>query len=207
MPIYIVRHAQTHGNVARRLQGSSSASTGLTEHGRQEAEALAAHLKQANPAFASLYSSDAVRARQTATILGEALALPIKFSAALREINCGEWEDKSQDELSQLYPDAWRHWQDDPLTFYFPQGENLVDVQRRVGSFFDELHRENWGNLLLVSHSATISALMAHVHGWDLLEAWLSGRAMHRNTAFSVLTFGEFRGKLMRSEIALTDHL
>ena len=89
MQIYIVRHAQTHGNVSRRLQGSGSASTTLTEHGRQEAEALAAYLKD-GPTFAALHSSDAVRAQQTATILGEALALPIKFSAALREIDCGE---------------------------------------------------------------------------------------------------------------------
>lgn len=206
MQIYVVRHAQTHGNVDRRLQGSGSASSGLTEHGRQEAKALAAYLKQANPAFTSLYSSDAVRARQTATILGEALALPIKFSAALREIDCGEWEGRSQDE-SQFYPDAWRHWQNDPVTFCFPQGENLVDVQRRVGWFFDELCQGNQDNLLLVSHSATISALMAHVHGWDLLEAWLSGRAIHRNTAFSVLTFDEASRELIRSEIALTDHL
>ena len=86
-----------------------------------------------------------------------------------------------------------------------------MDVQRRVGSFFDKLHlernRENRANVLLVSHSATISALMAHVHRWDLLEAWLSGRAIHRNTASSVLTFDKNSGGLIRSEIASTVHL
>lgn len=208
MQIYIVRHAQTKSNLTRRLQGSGSASTELTLEGHQEAQALATYLKQGGATFEAIYSSDATRAQQTATTLGAALVLPVKLEPSLREIDCGVWEDKSHDELTQLYPEEWGRWRSDPLAFRFPQGEGLLDVQRRVGTFFDNVvlsHAPR--NVLLVSHSATISALMAYVHGWDLLEAWLEGRAIHRNTAFSVLTFGVGSKRPVHSAIALTHHL
>lgn len=70
MEIFLVRHGETDGNVARRHQVEK---TPLTSVGRAQAKAAAAKLAQHDPTH--LVTSTLVRALQTASVLGDELEL------------------------------------------------------------------------------------------------------------------------------------
>ena len=92
--------------------------------------------------------------------------------------------------------------------FRFPGGETLGEVQKRAGTFFDRAVSDYQGiNLVMVSHAATLTALVAHVLEWNLADTWREGRAIHANTAFSKLELDNQTGVVTTFELARTDHL
>ena len=205
MTLLIVRHAQTHSNVARHFQGSGTgAGSTLTEEGQRQARALANHLVK-HFEVDKIYSSPSQRTLETANILNKSLQIPLTIQSELREIDCGDWENKASDLIERSYPEQWALWQNEPLAFCFPNGESLLNVQARTTLLLKNLTNETKGTVLLVSHSATISVMLAFLHGWSLEKAWAEGRAYHQNTAFSKLEFDA--GNLILSEIACTPHL
>ena len=207
MQIFVVRHAQTHSNLEKRIQGSGLPGATLTRGGTEQAARLAQHLARMALHFDRIYTSDAIRAKRTAAILAGPLHASVTEHRELREINRGDWENMTHAELERTYPDEWRKWLSDPTDFRFPGGESLLEVQKRASTFFNKVVSEKRQNVILVSHSATISALLAYVHGWDLLEAWREGRAMHKNTAFTHLYVDDASGELLNSSLASVEHL
>ena len=205
MRLLIVRHAQTHSNVARRFQGSGrGVGSVLTQEGRRQALTLANHLEKRFKVD-KIYSSPSKRTLETAEILNDALQSSIHIQNDLREIDCGDWEDKTSELIERTNPEQWAVWQSEPLAFRFPNGESLLDVRARTVPFLENLIGETGQTIALVSHSATISVMLASLHNWSLREAWADGRGYHPNAAFSVLEFKT--GKLTFSEIACTPHL
>jgi broad specificity phosphatase PhoE len=86
--LLIVRHGETDWNADGRLQGQTDRP--LSELGRRQARQLAEELGEEK--LAAIYSSDLARARETAEIVGERLALPVVLDADLREKDWGTWE-------------------------------------------------------------------------------------------------------------------
>ncbi|MDQ6695078.1 MAG: histidine phosphatase family protein, partial [Chloroflexota bacterium] len=100
--IYLVRHGQTVWNVEHRFQGHLDVP--LSDVGRKQAEALALRIGAEPANFSSLYSSDLLRAVETAQPISRALSLKIKLLPDLREINGGRWQGSSLDEIERDYP-------------------------------------------------------------------------------------------------------
>ena len=86
--LLLVRHGETDWNADGRLQGQTDRP--LSEFGRRQARALADELE--GDELEAIYSSDLVRARETAEILGERLGLPVVLDPELREKDWGTWE-------------------------------------------------------------------------------------------------------------------
>src|ERR671920_988022 len=86
--VLLVRHGQSQGNAERRFGGHSP--TPLSELGRRQAEATANAL--AAEGVTAIYSSDLLRAIQTAEPLARATGLEIRQTAALRERSVGLME-------------------------------------------------------------------------------------------------------------------
>jgi broad specificity phosphatase PhoE len=86
--LLLVRHGETDWNAAGRLQGQTDRP--LNEYGRRQAHELAAQLD--GDGIAAIYSSDLVRARDTAEIVASRLGLPVDIDAGLREKDWGTWE-------------------------------------------------------------------------------------------------------------------
>jgi broad specificity phosphatase PhoE len=86
--LLLVRHGETDWNAAGRLQGHTDRP--LSDFGRRQARQLAEEL--AGQQLEAIYSSDLVRARETAEIIGERLSLPVVLDADLREKDWGNWE-------------------------------------------------------------------------------------------------------------------
>ena len=86
--LLLVRHGETDWNAEGRLQGHTDRP--LTDYGRRQAQQLAEELEREE--IDAIYSSDLARARETAQIVGERLALPVELDPELREKDWGTWE-------------------------------------------------------------------------------------------------------------------
>jgi broad specificity phosphatase PhoE len=168
----------------------------LSEDGLAQSRALAGWLRDQRVEFDALYSSDLMRAQQTARIIGERLGLPVLLSPALREIHCGDWQGLSVAEIEARYSGALTRWRDEVLTFRPPHGESVPDVQRRVCAFARQMLAGNVGkSVIIVSHGHALAALIAGLGGWDLSETWTSKRARLENTGVAALRYDHATGR------------
>jgi broad specificity phosphatase PhoE len=86
--LLLVRHGETDWNAEGRLQGQTDRP--LSDFGRRQARQLAEELESEE--FRAIYSSDLIRARETAEIVGRRLEIPVELDADLREKDWGTWE-------------------------------------------------------------------------------------------------------------------
>ena len=100
--------------------------------GRAQARELSQTL--AGSGVQLIVSSHLTRARETATLLHEALGLdlPLIVDPRLAETHRGEWETRRFSSIMIEDPETWRHYREHPESFQFPGGESLASQQRRV---------------------------------------------------------------------------
>lgn len=147
----LMRHGETTWNAARRFQGF--ADSPLSDIGREQARRAADHLKKAG--IAGIVASDLMRAHDTAKIVGDALGLTVRTDHRLREIDVGDWQGKSFDEIQQGA--AIAHWQT-PSFYYefrFPGGESRAELGQRAVAALRDIAREGQ-HTLVVAHGGTI---------------------------------------------------
>ena len=126
MPIFLlIRHGQTD-YVDEALAGRIDAP--LTAQGHQQAQHLAMVLRE-QPVRA-IYCSPMCRAVQTAQPLAEALHLFVETDATMTQIDFGEWQGLSFDELQKR--EDWQAFKKDPSSVGCPGGERMPAVQQRV---------------------------------------------------------------------------
>lgn len=183
--LLLIRHGQTTYNVTGRMQGHLD--TELSEVGLSQARAAADLL--VDKQITAIVSSDLIRARDTAAVIGEKLGIKVDVDKRLRETHLGDWQGMTSAEVDEQYPGARAIWRHDP-TWAPPQGESRVDVATRARPVIDELMRAHpeWdeGAVLVVAHGGAISALTCHLLGLDHHQyGILSGL---KNTHWSQLT-------------------
>lgn len=194
--LWLIRHGESQGNLERRIQGW--ADYPLTDLGRWQAGRLAERMAQlvesrwGEGPIHELVASPLQRAAETAQIIGDALALPLRFDARLKEYNFGPLTDLTAGEIRARFPsvraawDANRPWQ--PL----PGEEGEPAFAARVRAAMDEI----------VAGMAEDSTLAVVAHGGSLdacLRSWL-GVNQHGerrafafdNTSLSLVRVGAF---------------
>jgi len=154
---FLIRHASCDG-LGRTLWGRTPGVC-LNEEGKVEAQQLAETCAEMR--FDAVYSSPLERALETAEALASRMKLEITRSAALNEIDFGEWSGKT---FAQLHDDErWRHFNSRRSTANVPGGESFLEVQNRVVKEIDRLSREhNGARVALVSHADPIRAAVAY---------------------------------------------
>ncbi|MEG3070641.1 MAG: alpha-ribazole phosphatase [Candidatus Syntrophopropionicum ammoniitolerans] len=182
--IYVIRHGETAWNVVSKLQGHTNVP--LSDNGRSQARLLGKRL--AGLEFENLYSSDLVRAYETAQIISQYHHnLEIKTLPALREINFGRWEGFSIKEIAELYPEKIKQWWKTPLQTRLPDGESLGDLVQRVAAVVKNIvESHTGGNILLVTHGGVIRSIVDAVLGMDLNEHW---RLCLENASLNIIDF------------------
>jgi broad specificity phosphatase PhoE len=171
LTLYFVRHGRTEWNRQGRLQGRGG--YGLLPEGFADAERTAAALEEKQ--LDVLYSSDQQRALETAQVIRTRLGLPrIRRSGALREMDYGRMQGRSDDEVRKLCP-LWRS----DATFVFPGGESFHQVQKRAFGWLERiLKRHPKGSLGVVSHGGWLRTLFAGLKGVPLNDC-LHGTVAH----------------------------
>lgn len=170
--IYLIRHGQTLWNKEEVFRGQSDIP--LNDFGRRQAEAIAGELRERrlkNPLF---ISSPLKRALETAQIAGSFQpSISITETEALTDINFGEWQGKSREEVEKLYPELYKKWLEDPAGVLFPGGESLREAAVRAEKAFISLAREHpEKDLVIFSHRVINKVLLSLLLCGDLNLFW-----------------------------------
>ena len=182
--LVLIRHGESEGNRDRIF--THTPEVPLTDAGHAQVRA-AAEWVAARYRPVAVVSSPFLRARQTAAILAERLALAVRVEEELREQSFGELAGQPYAALrdSSDY-DLARYWLWRP-----PGGETLLEVAARAGAALDRVAAGAAGNdVVVVSHGGVMMALWWHVTG-----EWRTGKVA-RNAGLVVVEHeaGRWRG-------------
>ncbi len=167
--LLLVRHGDTELNSAERYWGSTDVK--LSDAGFRQAERLRDHL--ATERIDAIYSSELRRASATAQIIASSHRLDVTTCAELREINFGELEGLTFNEISQLYPEVTELWLQRSPGLKYPGGESVDEFNSRVSQFVDRLDKHTpQETILIVAHSGSLRSLMCHLLGIDPERWW-----------------------------------
>jgi broad specificity phosphatase PhoE len=160
--ILLARHGETDWNSERRWQGH--ADQPLNDVGRTQARKLAETL--ADRAIDVVYSSDLVRAHETALIVAERLGLPVEVDAGLREVDVGDWAGRLVTEIEDADPEAFQLWRQGRKAWN--GGESYEEMGERVVAAVLRLSARHPGQtVLIVTHGGSIRACRATAAGLD----------------------------------------
>jgi broad specificity phosphatase PhoE len=165
LKIYLLRHGETE--YSQRDAFCGTLDPDLTPEGKQMAQAFA---EAYNPvSWTDVYVSPMKRTIATAQPLCTALGLPMQIRDALREIDYGAWEDKEKEDVRIRYEQDYIHWLTEPAWNPPTGGETAVQVASRALTVISEIEAKYVsGNVLVVSHKATIRIILCSLLGIDL---------------------------------------
>jgi broad specificity phosphatase PhoE len=114
----------------------------------------------------ALYTSDLLRASQTAAPIASTLGVEASPMKELREIFLGDWEGLHTDELAQRFPEAWDAWTREPSWDVVPRGEGASAFEARVASALEHLFEQHsHGDAIVVTHGGVIQIALHSVVG------------------------------------------
>ncbi|HSL87642.1 MAG TPA: histidine phosphatase family protein, partial [Bacteroidales bacterium] len=167
--LYITRHGETKWNTERRLQGWLNSP--LTEKGVSQGIKLHQAVKMYG--IHKIYSSPSERALKTAISAKGNLDVEIELLDELKEMNMGEWEGKTLDEISADDPENFENYWIRPHLFVKNTGENFDEMLERAKNALEKIIKENSeGNILVVTHGVTLKALMSHFSPEGFIRFW-----------------------------------
>ena len=139
----------------------------LTPEGNAMAEAFAAHYKSTS--WAAVFASPLRRTIATAKPLCDALGLKAELRDDLKEIQYGRWEAQTTETVNRDFHDDYIRWTADPAWNAPTGGEPAVAIARRAYTVIEEIRqRFATGNVLVVSHKATIRIILCTLLGIDV---------------------------------------
>ena len=156
MRLFLIRHG-------RQSDTRCNVDVGLAEAGRRQAE-LVAH-RMEDWGIDHVVSSDMIRARQTAAVVGERLGRAVEVIPAFRELDFGEMHGLTDTEIGARFADFHREQRRMELDRPYPAGESATDVLARVLPPLRALTAEPFERAVLVTHGVVIRALAAFVLG------------------------------------------
>jgi probable phosphoglycerate mutase len=163
--IYFLRHGETESSISGGYCGVLDLD--LTPEGYQMAEDFAAAYKKLS--WHAIFSSPLTRAIQTAKPLADAIGMGIQPRSGLKEIAYGNWEGKTPPQVNQEYHDEYVRWLADPGWNSPTGGEKGIDIARRSSEVLEEIEQSYLsGNVLVVSHKATIRIMLCSLLGIDV---------------------------------------
>lgn len=183
--LYLVRHGLTIWNHEFRYQGHTDIS--LSSEGIAQAKALQQRFQLEN--FTAIFCSDLQRAQETARIINQPHKLRIQVNQYFKEINFGEWEGLTYDDLKDKYPEQIKVWQKTPHLLRLERGETFVELRDRALIGIREItSKYPEGNILIVTHGGTIASLICGLLEEPLTKMW---DYKQKNSAVNILNISD----------------
>jgi len=167
---YILRHGEAISNVESIVSSwPEKFNNHLTIRGREQIKEAVKKLKrltdEKDKNIDLIFSSDLLRTKQTAKIVGQSLKVKPRFDKRLREIGFGDLNGKSTEELLYL------SFEKERLKHSFKKGETYENVLKRVYSFLKNIEKKYKDkNILIISHQCPLWILENKVNGLSLQE-------------------------------------
>ena len=168
MQIVLVRHGATDWNLQGRCQGSTDRD--LSDVGIRQADQIAELLSEQE--INAIYSSSLRRAQQTAERISQPHKLPVLIEEDVRELDHGELEGLTFNEIKANYADFLVRWRSEPAEICVPGGERLADVAERAWNGLNQIVQRHVDaeRILVVSHNFPILGIVCRVSGTHLNE-------------------------------------
>jgi len=169
--IILIRHGQTEWNRVERFRGR--ADVPLNETGLRQAEATGVRVA-AKWKPAAIYSSPLSRAVKTAeAIAGRFDDLAVQIHPGLADIDYGEWQGLSPDEVRTRWPGLLDTWYNAPHLVSIPGGETLSALRERAMKTVNELavHYSSKA-ILLLGHTVINRIILLGVLGLGNERFW-----------------------------------
>ena len=165
LKLYLLRHGETVYSRTGGYCGDLDAD--LTPEGQKMAEAFA--LAHSAIAWEAVFVSPMKRTIATATPLCEAVGLEMQLLDGLRELRYGKWEGQTNEFVKATYTDDYVRWLSEPAWNPPTGGETAVQLASRASLVVAEIQEKYpSGNVLIVSHKATIRVILCALLGIDL---------------------------------------
>jgi len=183
--VALIRHGETLWNATGRWQGH--AAIALNDEGKRQAALLADYLGKTPDAFAAIYSSDLSRAAITAQMVSQKIGKPVLLDPRLREIDLGEWQGLTHEDIRAWDGERYARIQLDPHHTPRPGGESPAQVSARAQAALYEMAAAHKGGYVLAfTHGGTIRSLLI---GLKLITP--EARVMFDNTSITILRHEE----------------
>lgn len=196
--IYIVRHAESIGNIEKRLTGRQDYK--LTKEGILQVEKLTERLKNIN--FDCAYSSPSERAINTIKPLAEKNKVKITIIPELKEMYFGIYDGYKWKDVNKLNPNIHEMHLKTNEIMNIPQQETTQEVAKRMYNVILKIAKENKNkNILIASHGVAIEAFLRAI----TIEKFTERIQEHsqKNTSINIIEFDEenerFNIKLLNS--------
>ncbi len=165
LTLYFLRHGETTYSLKGGYCGTLDPD--LTDEGKKMAEAFA-QAYQSLP-WSAIYVSPMKRTIATAKPLCDTVGMSMKIKDGLKEMNFGQWEDKSPEWVKENHLDDYINWMTEPAWNPPTGGETAVEVASRAMLVISEIEGKHLeGNVLVVSHKTTIRIILCNLLGIDL---------------------------------------
>ncbi|HSC97244.1 MAG TPA: histidine phosphatase family protein [Burkholderiales bacterium] len=162
--LIVIRHGETAWNREKRMQGTTD--TQLSDVGREQARALGRRL--AGQAFAALYTSDLLRARDTARAIAEHTGREAVEDPRLQERRFGIFEGLTAEEIVARYPEEHARFASRDPDYAVPGGESARSfTQRCIGCLAEIAGRHPGAEVVVVTHGLVLDSLYRAAHGLD----------------------------------------
>jgi probable phosphoglycerate mutase len=166
MPVLLLIRHGDNDHLKKKILYARLPGVHLNEHGRQQAELLAAAL--ADVPLAAVYASPLERAVETAQPIAAQAGLEVCTDDRLLDTDIGEWQGKPWKTMTRS--PLWKTIQFAPARFRFPGGESFLETQVRVVAALDAIlaacRPEDWA--AVVFHADPIKLAVAHYLGLPL---------------------------------------
>ena len=155
--LVLVRHGETDGEAPWAFHGSSDLV--LSALGESQMRRVANAL--CDESFDLVLASSLRCAQRSAVIVTEGRDSDVQVEERFREVDFGEWEGCSIDEIQQSHARDYEGWRAGELDFSFPGGESLADFRARVQEGTRALIERSEERVLAVLPEGVIQGIVA----------------------------------------------
>ena len=202
--LILIRHGESEDNAQRKISGFNDVN--LTEKGIWQAKRLAYRLK--DMPIDRVYCSDLKRAVHTADIVFGDRGMEILQKPNLREINFGDWESKTFEEIKSEDKKKYISWFENPnKKNSAPNGESLAVFNDRVMTEINIILDKNNDDgkdktIAIACHGLTIRIILCNALNLELKNIW---HMKQKSTALNIIDYYDSKGFV--SLINDTSHL
>lgn len=167
--LIIARHGETAWNTADIFRGRVN--IGLSEAGLKQAEQLGEYLNREK--IQAVYCSPLPRAFQTAEAVARRFQIKPQPVDELTDLDFGEWEGKSREEVMTKYKTVYEQWLERPDLVQIPGAESLAEATERSLTAVDRIKAQNQdATVSIITHRVITKILICALLGLDTSHFW-----------------------------------
>lgn len=167
--INLIRHGKTNDNNENRYSGRIESQLVWT---KDEIKRIILP-KLSIEDMGVIYSSPRQRAIDTAKPFIKSTS-EIILNQNMREINFGDFDGLTYDEITQKYPEEIARWTLQKNEYTFPNGDSFISFYNRVVNGFQEIlsSTDRKKNITIFTHGGVIQCLISYLLTNSLAQFW-----------------------------------